>query len=171
MAYNRSNGVPATLVARAFYELAEKRKNEGKDVIEPTPLHLIKWSYIANGWAYPEMGRRLIADPVEAWQYGPVYSELYHLIKNANGKSVDFVPFGSEEQSYPKTHDGNHLELDDEERKLIKDVYEVYGQLSGSRLISITHEKGGPWDLTEPAEPEINQNVIRQHFNELAKVT
>ena len=169
MEYDRSNGVPATLVARRFLGLAEDRRKEGKDVRDPTPLHLIKWSYIANGWAYPELGRRLIADPVEAWQYGPVYPELYHLIKKADGQAVDFVPLGSEEQSYSKLYD-KALDLDRREIKLIKDVYDVYGQFSGGRLISITHEKGGPWDLTEPWEPEINQNIIREHFKELARV-
>lgn len=167
MEYDHSNGVPATLVARGFLDLANERKAEGTELCTPTPLHLIKWSYLAHGWSFTEIDRPLISDPVEAWQYGPVYSELYHLIKRKDGERVDFVPRGSIEQLHYEEHE-KYLELDDKEKNLIADVYNSYGELTGRQLIRLTHEKGSPWDKTKSSDSEISQSLIREHYNQLA---
>lgn len=159
--------VPATLVARGFLDLANEREAEGQGLREPKPLHLIKWSYLAHGWAYPEIGRPLIGEPVEAWQFGPVYPELYHLIKRKDGERVDFVPRGAVEQLHHEEH-GEYIQLNDTEKKLIEDVYDSYGELTGGQLIQLTHEKGGPWDKTKASDPEINQSLIREHYFQLA---
>ena len=44
-------------------------KEQGRDI---TVMQLLKLIYIANGWSWALLGKQLVRDPVEAWQYGPV---------------------------------------------------------------------------------------------------
>lgn len=157
-----SGPVPATLVAREFWKLSKDR------TAPATMLHLIKWSYIAHGWSYPCFGRPLISDPVERWTYGPVYRELYGLLKRFGRKRVDEVPRGEIEIYYKQTNN-KELEIDEDQKELVKEIYDAYGKLSGGHLIKLTHKKGGPWDKTRFWNREISQNVIREYYDNLAK--
>ena len=43
-----------------------------------SPLKLLKLVYIAHGWSFPYLlGQPLLAEPAQAWQYGPVVPSLY----------------------------------------------------------------------------------------------
>ena len=123
-----------------------------------SPLQLIKITYITHGWAYPCLEKQLINDPVEAWKYGPVYSELYHALKHNGRGPVDLVPLSFREQK-----NGNkeaHLESD--EKELIELIYNGYKEMSGSQLITLTHKQGTPWDQTE--SEVIDEDVIEKYY-------
>ena len=53
-------------VANEFLKLADK----DNDTL--TPMQLLKLVFIAHGWCLGLLGRHLIKDSIEAWQYGPV---------------------------------------------------------------------------------------------------
>lgn len=158
-----SRFVPAMKVAEHILHLA-KAEAPPRDL---TPLQLNKLTYIAHGWAYPCLGRRLIHDAVEAWQYGPVYPELYHALKHYSRDPVQFVPESSYEQIQKNL--GKKIYLEEDEKKLIEAVYEGYKHASGSQLITLTHQKGTPWDKADFRSCEISEDEIRIHYENKVK--
>jgi uncharacterized phage-associated protein len=99
-----------------------------------TPLQLMKLVYLAHGWMLGAYGRHLINEPIEAWQYGPVITELYQKIKK----------FRSSPVSYPI--EKTDLSFDNEEKKLLEQIYKTYANSSGVQLSAITHMPDSPWD-------------------------
>lgn len=158
-----SRFLPAMLVAREILRLA----NADNPPQKLTPLKLIKLTYITHGWAYPCLGRRLIGDAVEAWEYGPVYPELYHAIKHHGRDSVETVTESAYEQLQKAQENEIHLEEDEEE--LIKVVYNAYKSLSGPQLVTLTHALNTPWDRTKSRNCEIDERTIEDYYNNYVK--
>ena len=152
MEMDMSTGVTSAQVAKEFLELAKK---EEKNL---TPLQLIKLTYLAHGWAYPYLGRLLVDEPVEAWKFGPVFPKLYHALKRYGRGYVDEIPIDEEELT----------PLVENEKKLIKAVYNGYKHLSGMQLSALTHKNGTPWNSTSWKiwSNEIDPALIREHYEE-----
>ena len=159
-----SRSLPASRVAREFLELSQEHEQRR----EPwaTMLHLIKWTFLAHGWGYAAFDRPLVSDPVEAWQYGPVFPELYRSLKSFKKGPVSQVPLGAAEQLSYSEED---LKLLDDEKKLIVVIYNAHKDLSGSQLITLTHKKGTPWHKNRHRvsmywDREISQEDIRDYY-------
>jgi len=146
----------ARTVANRFLTLAQERG----DTL--TPMQLLKLAYIANGWMLGLHGRALFHDPVEAWQYGPVIPSLYNQLRTYRGQPVTGL----------LRERNNVTPLDNVEDDLIRQVYDIYGRLSGIQLSRMTHAPGTPWALTyQPGEfsVEIPIDLIEEHYRELAE--
>lgn len=118
----------AAKVANRMLEMA--RANG--DVI--TPLKLLKLVYIAHGWSFPYLRQPLLAEPAQAWQYGPVVPSLYHAVSHFRARPVtELVP-----DTDPQT-------LSDEANALIESVYNTYSPYSGIQLSNMTHMPNTPW--------------------------
>lgn len=145
-------------IANEFLDLA----NEGNNPL--TPMQLLKLVYIAHGWMLGIYNRPLVKDRVEAWQYGPVIPALYKQIRKYRSNPVSAkikTGLGSKDDT-----------LDDDERDIIRQVYDVYGEMSGPRLSRITHASGTPWDLTYEKGSfglEISNDLIEDHYEQLAE--
>lgn len=147
----------APKVANEFLRLASERD------VALTPLQLMKLVYIAHGWSLGLRQRPLITDRIEAWKYGPVIPDLYHLTKKYGSGAVTDILRSS-------IFSGRQPELDDDEKELIKAVYEVYGNLSGIRLSALTHRTGTPWAETYRADTNgipISNDLIAEHYRQL----
>ncbi len=131
---------------------------------ELTVMQLLKLIYIANGWSWALLGQQLVRDPVEAWQYGPVYPEVYNDFNKFGAKSIakksamldGALPYSSQ--------------LTDKERELLNGIVKHYGKLHAFRLSDMTHKPGTPWSQTQENEgtySEIPQKLIRSHFEKL----
>lgn len=142
-----------------------------------TQMQLQKLTYLANGWNWAINGEPLISDPVEAWDYGPVYRDLYNHTKF----------FGSAPLTRPVTSDDSEAarvfgfrgdrpnpyaaHLTPRERAVVANVWKRYGRLSGAQLSSMTHQAGTPWFhtyTTKGKSSEIDQAIIKQHYDRLA---
>jgi uncharacterized phage-associated protein len=150
-------GTSALAVANEFIRLAAE---DGRTL---TPLQLIKLVYIAHGWMLGLYHRPLINDRIEAWKYGPVIPRLYRELKKYGAGSV---PGKISEGRFSSTSP-----LDEHERDLIRQVYNIYGKRTGVQLSQITHERGTPWDTTW--EPDlmgvpISNDLIEEHYRRLA---
>lgn len=77
----------------------------------------------------------LFSDPVEAWKYGPVIPSVYHKFK---------IYFSAD---IPATHPftGDGAALDEDQKKIIARVVELYGGLSAISLSNFTHLQESPW--------------------------
>jgi len=124
-----------------------------------TPMQLIKLVYLCHGWMIGLHGRSLISEDVEAWQYGPVISELYGKIKKYRSnpvlESLCTIPEG---------------EFDATECSVMDQVFTLYGSLSGPALSRLTHASNTPWSITweyAGKSAVISNDLIQDHFDKL----
>ena len=125
-------------------------------------MQLLKLVYIAHGWSLGLIGRPLISDRIEAWQYGPVIPELYRTIRRFKSSPV-IGPIAGTEKC-----------LTGSEKNLIRQTYDIYGRLSGPSLSRLTHQKGSPWDNTYIKGSfglPISNDLIEDHYGEMAART
>ena len=116
-----------------------------------TLLKLIKLCYIAHGFTLALTGKPLSKEPAGAWQYGPVFPSIYREFKHKN-KIVKIK---------------RHVEKDfsDDEKKIMKTVFSIYGEKPAWLLSEITHSKGSPWDETlKVGRSEIKTDLIQAHY-------
>jgi uncharacterized phage-associated protein len=134
-------------------------RNEARPL---TPLELIKLSYIAHGWSLALLDRPLVNEAAEAWQYGPVFPDLYHRLKNYRANPVTDVPPGGTELFGP-------VEISSEDQALIKSVFDAYKGLNAIQLSSLTHQTNTPWDITfrKGRNKVIDNDLIKRHFNDI----
>jgi uncharacterized phage-associated protein len=124
-----------------------------------TPLQVLKLVYIAHGWMLALHHRPLIRDEVQAWQYGPVIPALYNAVRKYRSSPVEQINGLPDE------------DLDENERSIVQQTFEIYGSLTGPALSRMTHAKDTPWDMTyEPGSFGITipNDLIEDHYSSLA---
>lgn len=108
-----------------------------------TNLALQKIVYFCHVWSLVELGRPLIKQNFEAWEYGPVLPYLYREFKvcdrspiRERAKRVD-----------PKTGESRVVEysFDEATTSLLLRVTEFYSRLRPGDLVELSHAEGGPW--------------------------
>ena len=123
-------------------------------------MQLLKLVYIAHGWMLGLYGRPLICDEIQAWQYGPVIPKLYNAVRKfRSGPVTGPLPTS------------NNSALSAEEDDVVKQVYKIYGELSGPALSRLTHAKDTPWALTYVPDSfgiVIADDLIQDHYAMLA---
>lgn len=150
--HNRSDHVPLRgsmsgyrpeAIANYFLDLASK---EGEKI---DPLKIQKLVYFAHGWNLAIYDKPLISEPVEAWRFGPVISDLYQAFKHygnepitAKAEKYDFTraPYRRFAPEIPET--------DMATRMLVKKVWDAHKVYTGIQLSNVTHQPGTPWANT-----------------------
>jgi uncharacterized phage-associated protein len=123
-----------------------------------TPMKLLKLVYIAHGWMLGLTGRALVSEDVEAWKYGPVIPELYREIREFKKDPVTELPQASKNPN-----------LDDLEKHIVRQVYDIYGDLDGLKLSTLTHSVGTPWHQIWKGRREVIPNdLIASYYEGLA---
>lgn len=144
----------ARVVSNYLVDLADEA---GKTI---TPMQSLKLVYLAHGFSLALRGKPLIHNRIEAWKYGPVIPDLYHAIKDWGDQPIGKVTDW-------------HLEaLTTSDKELLRSVYNVYSELSGVALSSLTHQPGTPWDISyRPGSfgELIPNHVIAVHYRDLAR--
>ena len=109
---------------------------------ELDPLKIQKLVYFAHGWYLGIHGQPLVAEPVEAWPFGPVFPSVYQEFKFYGRDTIGEMAFDlkDDEPWAPVVP-----ESDSKTREVLDRVWKVYGHLSGTRLSRMTHDKDGPW--------------------------
>ena len=154
-----SRTVTSTLVARTFLKIGKR------DDRKFTNIQLQKLTFLAHGWSFPFLDDPLVHEPVEAWQYGPVFRDLYNSLKRYGSNIVPNVPKSFSELVANITGDST---LSEEEENLIEFVYSKYGDLSAGQLVTLTHKKDSPWYRTEQDEV-IERFRIQRYFDKMAQ--
>ncbi len=139
------------------------------------PLKLQKLVFIAHGWHLAIYDQPLVDDEyAEAWKYGPVFPSLYHEFKHRGAlpiielatdfefSDVDDVDSISETTPEIPRNDENT-------RRLLDKIWDVYGKASGIQLSNICHEPGTPWDLTRKkigwrSNSNIADEIIKEYY-------
>ena len=153
-------------------EFIRRAGAEGKTF---TQMQLQKLVYIANGWNLAINGEPLTCDNPEAWEYGPVYTELRRALRQY-GRSPVARPIQNAEYMPGAFDDDEEAEaqatLTPDETAVIDRVYRDYGKYHAFQLSALTHREGTPWtriyaDGAGKCD-EIPNDLIREHFVELA---
>ena len=136
----------------------EKAAMEGRSL---DILQLVKLVYLAHGWCWGFADKPLISTPVEAWKYGPVIPEVYRA----------FRPQGVVVRARAADEEGNlyQTELDEEQAKIVDDVYDAYKSLSSFGLSHLTHAKDTPWSETNGRYARIPDEKIRAYYKKRAE--
>jgi uncharacterized phage-associated protein len=135
-------------------------RRAAKDGRALTNMQLQKLVYFAHGWSLALLGEPLVADEVQAWEFGPVMPELYRSLARWGSGPV-------REPTHAKAKGG----LGGEEDELLEEIYKGYAGRSAYQLSSLTHLKGSPWE--QVFEPEqrgkvIPNTLMAEYFSERA---
>lgn len=139
-----------------------------------TQMQIQKLVYFAHGWTLAITGQPLTSEEPEAWNYGPVYSDLYDHTKYF-GKNPINRPLTPDDDNaarffleMPSGAPAYRADLSATERDVIDRVWKRYGKLSGARLSAMTHVPNTPWWQTYDGGKGKNRTIanelIRQHY-------
>lgn len=155
--------VTAKAVANRLLDLATK---QGRTI---DPLQMQKLVYLVEGWCLGAADRSMFADPIEAWDYGPVVPDLYYALRRFGASPIqgELLDYDYASESIVRA-DGA---FDPEEAAIVETVWDIYGALSGPQLINLTHQPGSPWDMTRKnnrgeRNARIDRDTIKHWFVE-----
>jgi len=149
-------------------------------------MHLQKLVYIAHGWNLAIYNEPLTSDAPMAWDYGPVYRDLWIALRRY-GKSpvtkkikIDdfdlashFGVIDASELGASLSDQLSEAPLSEEQRELVERVFDLYGKFHAFQLSALTHVKGTPWHDVYKKKGQkysvIPNELIRDHFTNLAK--
>lgn len=132
----------------ANYFLTIVDRDDAGDAL--TNLKIQKLLYYAQGFSLALNRRALFGEKIVRWNLGPVVVEVYESLKN----------YGADAIPAPKDFDPAIIDADD--RELLNEVFEVYGQFSAAALVNMTHEES-PWRTTKDRE-EIDHKKLQNFF-------
>lgn len=124
-----------------------------------TNLMLNKLLYFAQGHCLAEYGRPLFAEPIEAWEYGPVVPAVYREYKPRGRKAL--LELGA-------AIDYGDV-FDDSTIALLVAVARQYRRYSDRGLVEKSHEEGGPWSkvyVKDEKHTPITEKSMRDGFGQ-----
>lgn len=130
----------------AHYLLALDNQQEGDGL---SNLKLQKLCYYSQGFYLAIFDIPLFEEEVEAWVHGPVIPELYHRFKVCKDQPVH-------PEGYP-------FFLSQQEKDLIDEVYDVFGQYAAWKLRNMTHEEP-TWINHESSADIIPKHEMQEYF-------
>ncbi|NIM15131.1 MAG: DUF4065 domain-containing protein [Candidatus Aminicenantes bacterium] len=113
-------------------------------------LKLQKLVYYAQGFHLAIYDNPLFDEPIVKWEHGPVVESLYHEYKKYGPNAIP-VP-GFVDTSI----------FSDEQKELLNEVFEVYGQFSAWKLRCMSHEEP-PWKQA-PLKGVIDLELMKKYF-------
>lgn len=152
-------------------------KRAMRDCKDLTQMQLQKLVYIAHGWYLAIHNEPLVGQQPEAWDYGPVYPELWGALKHHGrlpvGKKImksDCLFWGFDDD---QTDSEVVASLTEQEEELIDRVYKIYSDYRAYKLSALTHEDDTPWHKVYMQQGKkrglIPNELIKEHFIELAQ--
>jgi uncharacterized phage-associated protein len=135
------------------------------------PLQMQKLVYLSEGWHLALLNAALVREQFEAWKRGPVVPDLYHALKHFGGDPIrgriKTFEFGTGRLVAVPAPDAAAS------RDLVRDTWEVYKRYTGSQLVTLTHERGSPWDVAwrranGAPDERIEKEAIQAWFKEQA---
>lgn len=114
-------------------------------------LKLQKLVYYAQGFHLALYDEPLFQEPIEAWTHGPVVPDLYHTYKDYGSNAV------------PQPDDVDFSIYNEQQRDLLDEVYQVYGQFSAWKLRNMTHDES-PWRNGRDSGDLISPDAMKAFF-------
>jgi len=112
-----------------------------------TAMKLQKLIYYAQGWCLALYDEPLVSERVEAWQYGPVFPDVYHAAKGYGSGPIT-EPLEPYSIAFSFDITDQNVPEGDPRISILEKIWNVYGKFSAYQLSSMTHIDGGPWQQT-----------------------
>ncbi len=126
-----------------------------------TLMKLQKLIYFAHGWYLAINNSNLIDEPIQAWEYGPAISSVYHEFKVYGNTEIDKLARHNE--YIPQIN-----EKDQAKKEFLDVIWDTYRGYGGVLLSNITHIEGTPWDIAKKkGDSYIDNEVIKKHFTKM----
>ncbi|MGT2503255.1 Panacea domain-containing protein [Bradyrhizobium guangxiense] len=136
--------------------------------ITVTNISVNKIVYFLHAWFLAKTGQPLVTAKIEAWDYGPVFRELY----------MQFKPFGAGRITVLATRRNPSTAKEEvcpvgikrEDEEFLLPLLLRYLQMTPASLVRLSHESGGPWDQVYNHSGEsnpgmrISDEAIQQYF-------
>ena len=130
------------------------KKNGGMDRFK-----LNKLVYLCHAWHLGGFGAPLVNEEAEAWEYGPIYPDLYRQTKKYGDYLVE-TPVGN----------GAVAKLGTYQKRMVDVVYNAYRHLHGIQLMRMSHQVGTPWNVVRGENPgiyaKIPNTIIQNYYEE-----
>lgn len=106
-----------------------------------TNLSLNKIAYFLHGAFLAHFSKPLVDAKIEAWQFGPVFREIYHQFKSNDDKPIS----GRAKKLNPVTgeYENCEYELEQNEYEFLAQMAEPYLNMSAAHLVELSHVRGG----------------------------
>lgn len=129
------------------------QENQEKEREGVTNLKLQKVLYFAQAYYLAKLGRPIFSEKLEAWEYGPVVPEVYRKLKRNGSKPIIL----EEDKST----------LAEEDKEILKKVWDTFGGYSASRLVDIVHAHT-PWkEANASTNKIISHKAIKDYYSSL----
>jgi uncharacterized phage-associated protein len=130
-----------------------------------TPMKLVKLVYIAHGWHLALYDEPLLDEGVQAWMYGPVVNSVYHAFKSyGNGQITSLKSVLSGGRALTP-------QVTENIKPFLDKIWDVYGDLNGLQLSTLTHQPQTPWDIVwnqqggkDSKSAIIANDTIKEHY-------
>lgn len=139
-----------------------------------TQMQLQKLVYISHGWNLAINGEALTHDNVQAWDYGPVYPDLWEALKGYGRSQITREIIASDYGIGLFFEDPNQVcnaTLTPDEEQVINEIYDQYSGLHAFQLSALTHQEDTPWHTVFVRQNQrrgnINNESIQAHFLQL----
>jgi len=136
---------PALAIANAFLDRAEA---EGRKL---SNMKLQKLLYFADGHSHAMRGESLIGDSAQAWDYGPVYPNVYREFQRFGAGPITARAMDDSDPAHWFMDDST-LELkpvpvpvDADVNSFLDAVWNAYKGKTAIELSQLSHVPDGPW--------------------------
>lgn len=136
------------------------KKNE-KDRKGLDNKKLQKLLYYSQAWNLVFNKGPLFSDKIEAWVHGPAIPQVWRMFRDFN--------FSLE---HPEISESDLGAITGEEKKILDEVWRVYGKFDGNYLESLTHNEE-PWlkarqglEVFDASQNEISQEGMRDYYSQ-----
>ena len=138
--------------------------NDDYEVYEGiTHLKLQKLLYYAQGISLGMFDKPIFNENIEAWQHGPVVTEVYSIYNIFGRDNIDIKMDKEKEEIIKKIED------DKEVSEALNLAYDNFAIYTAWQLRQMTHEDNTPWDITQKTKglgSVIENSLIEQYFKE-----
>lgn len=133
-------------------------------------LSINKIAYFAHGYYLARYGKPLIDAKIEAWEYGPVFREIYHEFKKCGDKPVNH--FARDLNLETEELEVVRWDLPPDEEDFLREVITSYLEMGAGYLVRLSHLEDGPWHQAWNHEGRVNPGMeisndsILRHFSD-----
>lgn len=116
-----------------------------------TLMKLLRLVYLTYGWNLViNNGEKLFAEPIEAWECGPVVPSLYCTF-SSHGNHISHKHYGNKEFCYDSStgeleYESTPMASDSTTVRIMSVIWRTYGSSNSFQLSKITNYPGGAWD-------------------------